>query len=195
MEPIRAGIDTLDRYHAEMLKLTADARVDKAPIESPTTQSICELLLAYFGVEIQSHLAIGPNGGVLITLSVPRTDVWVRAEYLTPNEERDYFEVVAPLIPFRLACAILVVAPATLYARAPYMASSVKRGGRLFFQKSLFYSVDLAEESRLPLRKEVIATREHRRSTGEVLRAGSHKKGCPRRHISRCHSASVESQE
>ncbi|HEX6641653.1 MAG TPA: hypothetical protein VF215_11105 [Thermoanaerobaculia bacterium] len=144
-----------------------------------------ELLTALrerFGPDVRTEFKTGTNGGVILTLNVPRTDEQVTEEFFPPDEERDDFEAVPPLLSFRLVCAILVIAPKTLYARARYMASATKRGGRWFFKKRLLYDVDLAEEAELPTRREIIAAREERRNAGETITAGRHALQCLREH-------------
>lgn len=147
-----------------------------------------EVLESYLGCTIRDELEIGPNRGVMLTLPVPGTHLTVESEFLPPTDERDHFEAVAPLIPFRLACAILVVTEKTLYARAPHMASSIKIRGRWFFKKRLFYEIDSSEEAELPSRKEILEDRERRRRRGEILKPGRHAAGCLRDHEGACRS-------
>lgn len=145
-------------------------------------------LQSYFGTAIGDDLDIGPNRGVMLTLAVPGTNDHVRGEFFAPDDARDYFEFVEPLIPFLVVCAILVVTPKTLYSRAPFMASSKKIGSRWFFKKKMFYEIDFAEETELPSRKEILAERERRRNAGEIMRAGRHSNGCLKDHQGACRS-------
>jgi len=149
-------------------------------------------LETYFNAEIRSDFELGPNGGVLITLTVPGTEVTVRGEFFPPNDERDHFEFVEPLIPFLMACAILRTTPKSLYSRCHVMASSKKICSRWFFNTKLFYEVDFAEETELPTREEVLADRERRRNRGEVLRVGRHAAGCGKDHDGACWSRRPE---
>jgi len=150
-----------------------------------TIMSPEELLTALrdrFGPDVRTDFKTGTNGGVIITLDVPRTGEQVTEEFFPPNGERDDFEAVPPVLSFRLVCAILVIAPKTLYARARYMASAAKRRGRWLFKKRLLYDIDLAEEAELPTRREIIAAREERRRAGETVIAGRHAPQCLRDH-------------
>lgn len=141
-----------------------------------------------FNSEIKTDFELGPNGGVLLTLTVPGTEVTVRGEFFPPNDERDHFEFVEPLIPFLMACAILQTTPKSLYSRAGFLASSKKVNSRWFFNKKLFYEIDFGEETELPTRQEILANRERRRNGGEVLRAGRHAAGCGKDHGGACRS-------
>lgn len=147
-----------------------------------------EALEAFFGSEIRDKPAIGPNGGVLITLIVPGTEVVVRGEFFPPNDDRDHFEFVEPLIPFLMACALLRRTPKSLYSRAGFLASAKKVNSRWFFTKKLFYEIDFAEETELPTRQEILADRERRRNGGELLRGGKHAAGCGKDHGGACRS-------
>lgn len=154
----------------------------------PSSREIREALESYLGVQLGDELDIGRNQGVLLTLSVPGTDAWIRGEFFPPNDERDHFEFVEPLIPFLVACAILRATPKTLYSRAPFMASSKKIGSRWFFRKKMFYEIDFAEETELPSRKEILSDRNRRRSEGEIMRGGRHANGCLKGHQGACKS-------
>lgn len=155
---------------------------------SLSTTELREALESYFGSAIRDELEVGPNRGVQITLAVPGTNIDVRGEFFPPNDVRDNFEYVAPLIPFLIACAILCVTPKTLYSRAPYMASSKKIGSRWFFKKKMFYDIDFADETELPKRKEILAERDRKRSAGYSMRAGRHAAGCLKDHDGTCPS-------
>lgn len=163
-------------------------RAREASDGSPSAGELLNHLRAHFGSEVDTDFSIGAHRGVMITLDVPGSHRTVESEFFPPTDERDHFEVVIPLIPFRLVCAILVITEKTLYARAPYMASSVKIRGRWFFKKRLFYEIDFAEEAELPTRKEILAERDERRRRGEVVRSGRHAVGCRRDHEGRCQS-------
>jgi len=154
----------------------------------PSSREIREALESFLGVQIRDELDIGRNQGVLLTLSVPGTDDWIRAEFFPPNDERDHFEFVEPLIPFLVACAILRATPKTLYSRAPFMASSKKIGSRWFFKKKMVYEIDLAEEVELPSRKATLSDRDRRRKEGEIMRGGRHVTGCLKDHEGACKS-------
>lgn len=149
---------------------------------------LIDVLRTHFGSEVKTEFETGPNHGVMLTLPIRGTSWWVTSEFLPPNDERDHFEAVGPFIPFRLACAILMTTPKTLYSRVQFMASSIKIFGRWHFKKRLFYEVDLAEETELPTRQEILAEREGRRTAGEVLRGGRHAAYCARDHEGRCKS-------
>jgi len=138
--------------------------------------------------EVQSRLALGPNKGVQISRRVPGTDEWVTCEYLPPDDEHDRFVPVKPLLDLREASIELNLAPATMYARAPFMASAEKRGSRWVFDRDLLLSVDAAGEHPVPSRRSQLAERDVRRARGEVRRAGSHAVGCRRTHRGRCGS-------
>jgi hypothetical protein len=139
-------------------------------------------LRARFGPDVRTDFELGKNGGLILTLDVPRTGEHVTEEFFPPDGERDDFEAVPPVLSFLVVCAIMVIAPKTLYARVRYMASATKRGGRWFFKKRLLYDVDLAEEAELPTRREIIAAREERRNAGETVVAGRHSHSCMREH-------------
>lgn len=138
-----------------------------------------------FDVDVKSTYEIGPNGGVMLTLEVRGSGEFVREEFFPPNDERDFYEFVAPLMSFRTAAAIMGVTKKTLYARAPYCASAVKVGGRWVFKKDPFYRIDLTEEAEYPTRNEILRDRERRAAAGEILRGGRHSQFCPRDHESK----------
>ena len=169
-------------------QLSRPAHRRRPPRPSMSKDDLRAALATYFGSEIKTDFELGPNGGVLVTLTVPGTAVTVRGEFFPPNDERDHFEFVEPLIPFLMACAILRTTPKSLYSRCPVMASSRKVSSRWFFNKKLFYGIDFGEETELPTRKEIIADRTRRRNAGEVLKAGRHAAGCGKDHGGACRS-------
>jgi len=128
----------------------------------------------------------GPNGGVLLSRRVPGSDEWIEAEYFPPDDEHDDFQPVEPLLPIKLTAILLGLTVRTLYARAPFMASSVKHGNRMFFRRDLLLAIDATSEAAVPSRDDVVAERETRRARGEVQRAGSHRVNCDRRHAGAC---------
>lgn len=138
--------------------------------------------------EVQARLPIGPNKGVQISRRVPGTDEWVTGEYLPPDDDHDRFVPVKPLLDLREASIELNLAAATLYARAPFMASAEKRGSRWVFDRDLLLTVDAAGEHPVPSRHAQLAERDERRARGEVQRAGSHAAGCVRAHRGPCGS-------
>jgi len=135
---------------------------------------------------IGPSLRLGPNGGVLLLRRVPGSDEWIEAEYFPPDDEHDDFRPVEPLLPIKLAAILLGLTVKTLYARAPFMASSVKHGNRMFFRRDLLLSVDAAPEAPMPPREAILAERAARRAGGEVQRGGSHRGNCNRRHAGSC---------
>lgn len=136
-------------------------------------------------VPTRTGLAVGPNGGVLITRRVPgKKERWITAEHWPPSDVSDAYRLVEPLVPLKLAAIALGLSPATIYFHVQSMSSAVKHGSRWFFKTDVLYDVDAAsiEACRAAVRND----RARRREAGEVLRPGSHVKGCSRRHDGRC---------
>ncbi len=142
--------------------------------------------VVWLPARLRSSLRRGPNGGVWLWRRVPGTGEWIGFEYFPPDDEHDDFWPVEPRLPIKIVAIILGLTVKTLYARAPFMASSEKHGGRMFFKRDLLFSVDAANDARVPSREEVLAEREARRARGEVRRAGSHHPSCDRRHDGAC---------
>jgi hypothetical protein len=135
---------------------------------------------------LRYHLPLGPNGGVLLARRVPGSEEWIEAEYFPPDDEHDDFQPVEPLLPIKHAAILLGLTVKTLYARAPFMASSVKHGNRMFFRRDLLLSADATSEAAAPSRDDILMEREARRARGEVQRAGSHHSACDHRHKGAC---------
>lgn len=136
----------------------------------------------------QTGFAAGPNGGVLIARRIPGKDEWITAEYWPPSDTSDEYRLVEPLVPLKLAAIALGLSPSTIYFHVQSMSSAVKHGARWFFKTDVLYDVDAAsiEAGRAAVRSD----RARRREAGEVLRPGTHVKGCARRHEGRCARAS-----
>ncbi|MBV8517656.1 MAG: hypothetical protein JO197_09675 [Acidobacteria bacterium] len=126
---------------------------------------------------------------MLIWRRVPGTKKWVQIEYFPPDDERDQYVPVDPLLNCEAAAITLGLTLKALYPRAPFMASSEKHGSRWFFHRDTLLAIDAATERAMPSRREVLAGREARRRRGEGRRGGSHSAACDRRHGGRCHPA------
>jgi len=79
--------------------------------------------------------------------------------------------------------AYLGVKLSTLYAWAPFLESTDKRGSRLIFWTEILVNEDIPElENRLPRRADLANERIDRVLGGEVVRRGRHAVGCPKNH-------------
>jgi hypothetical protein len=135
---------------------------------------------------VRSTLPLGPNGGVIIRRRLPGAEEWLDIEYFPPDAEHDQYIPVDPLLDAEVTAITLGLTLKTLYARAPFMASSEKHGNRWFFQRDVLLTVDAASEQPMPTRRDILAERTIRRQRGSIRRAGSHKASCDRCHTGSC---------
>jgi hypothetical protein len=135
---------------------------------------------------VRTCFPLGPNGGVIIVRRVPGSEEWAAIEHFPPNDERDRYTPVDPLLDAVTAAITLGLSLKTLYARAPYMASSVKHGNRWFFDRDTLLTIDAVSEAPMPSRRRILAERDIRRRRGTLRRAGSHTTTCDRRHRGPC---------
>jgi len=90
-------------------------------------------------------------------------------------------------IQFRHAAAYLGVKSSTLYSWVSYLESAEKRGARLIFKTLTLVNDDIPElETKLPSREDLLAERNARVLTGEVMRRGRHMAGCLKAHEGPC---------
>jgi hypothetical protein len=83
--------------------------------------------------------------------------------------------------------AYLGVKLSTLYAWAPFLESTDKRGSRLIFWTEILVNQDIPElENRLPHRADLANERVDRVLSGEVVRRGRHAVGCLKNHEGPC---------